>query len=79
MKIGLIFQDSGFRGVDLKNPDDGNPGIGGTQFCFIMLAKYLKTSYPEIDVHIFHFSENIFPVGIQSHIVSNEYEAICMA
>lgn len=44
MKIGLLFEDFGFSNLDLRYPENGNQGIGGTEFTFLMLMRYLKIS-----------------------------------
>lgn len=35
MKIGLLFEDFGFSNLDLRYPENGNQGIGGTEFTFL--------------------------------------------
>lgn len=79
LKIGLVLGDSGFENLDLRFPELGNNGIGGTQYCFLMLARYLKLYNPEIDVDIIHYSNNILPGNTHSYIVKNEKEALTTA
>lgn len=40
MKIALLFDYQGSK--DLRTPENGNPGIGGTQYNFLTLPFYLK-------------------------------------
>ena len=61
MKIGLLLNDSGVANMDLSNPEAGNVGIGGTQYCFLMLTKLLEKRYSNGEVCIFHYSDNILP------------------
>lgn len=76
MKVGLLLNDTGFSGMDLSNPWKGNPGIGGTQYCFIMLGKALIEA-SDFEVFCFHFDEtNKLDSKIQSVIVKNENEAV---
>lgn len=76
MKIALYFEDKGFNNIDLSNPEDGNNGIGGTQFCFVMLA-YQLLKKNEIDkVTIFHFNKNRLPNGINDVIISSREEML---
>ena len=60
IKVGLLLQDKGIQGLDLSRPESGNPGIGGTEYCFLLLAKYLSQD-KDFDVTIFNFGDNILP------------------
>ena len=71
MKIGLLFDDKGFINIDLRYPERGNPGVGGTQFCFLMLSRYLNKNYPDVEVTYYHYNNNIFSNNIRSIIVDN--------
>lgn len=79
MKIGMIFEDSGIYRLDLRNPENGNPGVGGTQFCFLMLARYLKLIYNNLEVTMYHYNDNTLPEGIISKVIKNDMEAISLA
>lgn len=51
LKIGLYFPNAGIGDIDCSMPHLANPGIGGTQYCFLLLGYYLLKFYPnEIDV-----------------------------
>ena len=65
MRIGMYFNDQGFDNLDLSDPCSGNNGIGGTHYCFLMLADALKR-YTKHDVFFYHYHENTFPRGVQS-------------
>lgn len=79
MQVGLLLNDSGFSNMDLSNPWNGNPGIGGTQYCFIMLAKAL-VEMSDYSVFCLHFNEsNYFDSKIRDIIVQDDIEAIKMA
>lgn len=74
MKIGIRIDDSTYNDLDLRNPDEGNPGIGGTQYEEALLAFHLLR---EKDYHVvlYHFnSSNIFPNS--EDIVVNDTNAI---
>ena len=76
MKVGLLLNDIGFSGIDLSNPWTGNPGIGGTQYCFVMLGKALVEA-SEYEVVCFHYNDtNNLDSKIESVIVKNEKDAI---
>ena len=78
MIVGLFLNDCGFQGKDITEPWRGNPGIGGTQFCFAMLMYYLlrQTNY---EIVCYHLRNNYLPKGIQSKIVTSELDAIMNA
>lgn len=42
MRIGIIYDSVDREGLDCSKPEYGNPGIGGTQYCFLMLIRYLS-------------------------------------
>ena len=58
--VGLLIQDKGIQGLDLSAPEKGNPGIGGTEYCFLLLAKFLNED-EDFDVTIYHFGDNKLP------------------
>lgn len=62
-KIGFYMSDSGLYGVDLGNPYQGNPGVGGTQYCFLMLI-YSLIKYSNFEIFIFSCGFNLkYPEG----------------
>lgn len=68
--IGIKLDDSGFENVDLRYPELGNPGIGGTSFEEIFLAK--EAANRGIAVKIYHTNNsNILPDNIQDRCVNN--------
>ena len=59
MKIAIYYDDSGCMNTDLSKPEQGNPGVGGTQFCFLMLMNYLHRSLKTGDELLcYHSNEN---------------------
>lgn len=75
MKIGLLLNDSGFTDKDLSMPEKGNPGVGGTQFCFIMLLKYLIIEGRH-EVYCYHYNDNSLPEKVYDRKVLDEIEAV---
>lgn len=43
----ILFFDKGLSGVDCSRPDLGNPGVGGTQYCFLLLIYYILRFDPK--------------------------------
>lgn len=70
MRIALYFDDKSFEGKDFRYPEKGNPGIGGTPYCFLMLAKYYSITYQNDDIFFYHQVENF------QNRYSTEYEVV---
>lgn len=76
VKVGLLLNDSGFENKKLDNPWEGNPGIGGTQYCFIMLATALA-EMSNYEVICFHFDKSNHLISlVESVIVKDDIDAI---
>ena len=58
IKVAMLFQESETDNMDLSMPEKGNPGVGGTAFCFLLLSKFLMDK-KEIDLTIYQFQNNI--------------------
>lgn len=74
MNIGLFLDDLGFQKMDFSRPYDGNPGIGGTEYMYLMLGYYMKKLYPDIGITFFHFNSNHLPDRCGSVIISDELD-----
>lgn len=73
MRIGIKLEDGRFDGVDISHPENGNPGVGGTTYEEILLARSLQMYYSnrEIEVVLYHTNDkNRLPEGLQSHRVN---------
>lgn len=70
----MLFQEAETNHMDLSTPEKGNPGVGGTAFCFLLLSKFLIPQ-KEIDVTIYQFQDNILP-GEKMKKVSDLEEAL---
>lgn len=56
--------------VDASCVKNGNPGVGGTQFCMLQLAHYLNT-HGNYKVNIIAFREFIVEAGINFYLVNS--------
>lgn len=54
MIIGLEVLDNIFNDILFENFENGNPGVGGSEFNIVLLGYYLKSTYPEYEIIIFH-------------------------
>lgn len=66
MKIGMEFRDTTISGIDFSHVEDGNPGCGGTQFEFALLAHHLLKLNKGYEIVFFHLSDNCFEEGCKS-------------
>lgn len=74
MKIGIIFDDSKYSNLDFSCPYEGNPGIGGTEYCFTMLIFYYAKVKKEDTVYVLHRNDsNQFGKDVK-RIIYNPFE-----
>lgn len=55
MRIGLIYDDVNRKNLDCSNPQYGNPGVGGTQYCYLMFLYYYSLIYPEDELIVYRY------------------------
>ncbi len=55
MKIGIIYDDIEREGLDCRNPQLGNPGVGGTQYCYLMLLYYYIENFPKDRLIVYRY------------------------
>ena len=53
MHIGIYINNENISSVDCKNLLAGNPGIGGTEYCVLLLAQTYKMHYSNNKVTLF--------------------------
>lgn len=53
MKIAIYINNYSIAEVDCSDLTKGNPGIGGTEYCILLLAQLYKQYYPEHEVFLF--------------------------
>lgn len=75
MKVSLFIGNSGLKDVDLSNILDGNPGIGGTQYMFFLLAHLLSVRENDIDVMLYCTEECMSLPVPDIRVVSDVAEA----
>ncbi|WP_296049331.1 glycosyltransferase family 4 protein [uncultured Alteromonas sp.] len=65
MKVALYLENQNIANVNLRHPELGNPGVGGTEFNFITLAIELQRRYPFIDITLMAQSTALLPVELK--------------
>jgi glycosyltransferase involved in cell wall biosynthesis len=76
IKVGFYLNNQGFPNVDLRFPEKGNPGIGGTQFTTIATAYYLNKFYPErVEILLLANITELLPPSLTACYAENAIDA----
>jgi glycosyltransferase involved in cell wall biosynthesis len=76
IKISFYLANQGYPHVDLRFPEKGNPGIGGTEFTTIATAYYLEKFYSHyVDVLLMANIADFLPSSLKVFSAANEVEA----
>lgn len=70
MIIGIKLEDKRIDNMNLSVPEEGNPGVGGSTYEAILLAKYLSSTHTVIVYHT--NASTILPEKVVSRVVKNE-------
>ena len=76
MKLGFYYENKGLPDMDCSRPDLGNPGVGGTQYCFLLLIYYLHEFCPNYILDIYCNVTSKFPLGTNVNYVQDGKQAI---
>lgn len=78
IKVGIELPDASFSGIDLSRPQDGNPGVGGSEYLFALLGRYLAYANKDGEYRIvfYHYNDNFLPSGTESVKVGNQEELV---
>lgn len=72
MRIGFYFQNERIAGKDLRNVEDGNPGIGGTYYAMLILVKMLSLRDTEkSEFYLFAEDDTYLPENINIVLTRN--------
>lgn len=77
LSVGGFLRNANVADVDLRHPEDGNPGVGGTHFGFVSLTYYLK-KYRGEDIHpvLYAQSTGKLPESVETVAALTPIEAI---
>ena len=77
MKAAFYLDNSKIGNADLRYPEKGNPGVGGTQYLFVATPFYIKNlSSIEIEVTIYAHHIDKLPDSLNVDKVDNIEEAL---
>lgn len=75
MKIGFFLDSKGIEDVNFSNIEDGNPGVGGTQFMILSISYYIKKIDRDIDILLLTTSDLNLPNNLEYKVCNNIVEA----
>ena len=81
MKFGILFNDSKLKNKDFSTVRICNPGVGGTEYCYLMLMSYIR-ELENIEVIVYtysHNSNNRYPEGVLVKNYSTKKECVLKA
>lgn len=61
MKIAIFIDNENISTVDCRNLEKGNPGVGGTEYCILLLAQIYKKFYPQDEITFIATKEGLLP------------------
>lgn len=73
MKIAIYIHNANIAEVDCSDLTKGNPGIGGTEYCILLLAQMYKVYYPADTVILIASKEGKLPKVDQVIVEENLY------
>lgn len=79
MLVGFYHPFYGNKNTDISLVFNGNPGYGGTQFCFSILIYQLAVLYKDLNIIVYSDTKLTLPNGCICKIVSNEKELLSEA
>ena len=78
-KVAFFLDNVGFVSTDCSNALNGNPGIGGTEWLFIVVSTLLSKRDNEIDIILYITKSGKFLDGLMTKVVRDISEAITIA
>lgn len=75
IKLYFYIDSRGISCVDMYRPDKGNPGVGGTQFCFLLVCYYLNLYYRDkYEINVISYEELHLPTGISNLVIKSLHD-----
>lgn len=75
MKIAIYIHNENIAAVDCSDLTKGNPGIGGTEYCILLLAQMYKAYYPSDNVILIVSRQGMLP-KVDQVIVEEDLYAV---
>lgn len=78
-KVAFYFDNSRISQVDCRDIESGNPGIGGTEYLFLLISTLLTKSNNDIDITVFNTSKGCVPKCLEVQIFNSINDAYVYA
>lgn len=78
-KVAFYFDNSHISQVDCRDIESGNPGIGGTEYLFLLISTLLTKSNNDIDITVFNTSKGCVPECLEVQIFNSINDAYVYA
>lgn len=78
-KVAFYFDNSRISQVDCRDIESGNPGIGGTEYLFLLISTLLTKSNNDIDITVFNTSKGCIPECLEVQIFNSINDAYVYA
>lgn len=78
-KVAFYFDNSRISQVDCRDIESGNPGIGGTEYLFLLISTLLTKSDNDIDITVFNTSKGWIPECLKVQIFTSINDAYVYA
>lgn len=78
-KVAFYFDNSRISQVDCRDIESGNPGIGGTEYLFLLISTLLTKSNNDIDITVFNTSKGCVPECLEVQIFNSINDAYLYA
>lgn len=78
-KVAFYFDNSRISQVDCRDIESGNPGIGGTEYLFLLISTLLTKSDNNIDITVFNTSKGWIPECLKVQIFTSINDAYVYA
>ncbi|TCL70748.1 glycosyltransferase involved in cell wall biosynthesis [Hydrogenispora ethanolica] len=76
MKVGIRFEGKELGNIDFSKLEEGNPGVGGTEFLLIQLSYYLIKYCKKIDVVMYTSNLITLPEIINQVVIENDVDTL---
>jgi glycosyltransferase involved in cell wall biosynthesis len=80
IQVGIYLDTSDTDDVNLSSPEEGNPGIGASEFLMASLPHYMEKVFPRlIELTVYYRGSDLLPPGVSTIEVSDGREAMTQA
>lgn len=76
MKVAFYLDNKSHTDIDYSKPENGNPGIGGSQYMFWIISYYLQKKHSEIDVYLLAENVDQMPTAMKTRRVNDIIDVV---